>query len=234
MTAGDWRAEPAGVSVVDVPAAGRWRVLGAVVAGLAVAAAVHARPVPPPPRPVVTTYDVTPVDAHRAYSLRTTCRDDCTLELLSTSGGRRTARPVPRLGAAPGARGRLFVLGPDEVAVDWTRPGEVRRVHSVDGGRTWGWVVARASGAVRAIPAGSALTTACVPGRTPCDHREVAVILACSGTSARLTTAPRLDDPAAGRLPASGRWWVAGREPRTHRWTTAVSTDDGRTWTVAR
>ena len=226
---------------------------GAAVAVLAVGAVVPllrveppaASPAPattpPPPAPEPTPnsaiYDIAFADERHGHALRADCGQfECDLDLMSTVDGERwTAHEVARVGKPPGSAGRLFVLGPGEVAVDWfpvDDPHRVGRVYSPDGGRTWTPVPVAARGTVREIPPGAVLEPTCVPRGTP--TCELNVVLPGSGRSARLASSPRLYRPFSGSVPiAGGRWWVAGQDPRTRAWVLAVSEDDGRTWTVS-
>jgi hypothetical protein len=194
-------------------------------------------PQPPVLRPMPGIFDLMFADERHGHALRVDCGQfACDLDLVSTANGENwTTREVTPASRAPGSTGRLYVLGPDDVAVDWTPiddPYQVSRVYSDDSGRTWRRVPAGRLGAVRAIPPGAALQTTCAASGTAC---EVAVVLPGSGRSARLATAPPLYRPFAGSVPvAGGRWWIVGRDPRTRGWALAVSADDGRTWTVSR
>ena len=194
-------------------------------------------PEPPVVRPMSGVSDMMFTDERHGYALRVDCGQfDCDLDLVSTADGEHwTAREVARAGTPPRSTGRLHVLGPGEVAVDWSpidAPYRVGRVYSDDSGRTWTRVPAGLHGTVRAIPPGATLETTCASSGPTC---EVTVVLPGSGRSARLATAPPLYRPTAGSVPAAGgRWWVVGRDPRTRGWALAVSADDGRTWTVSR
>jgi hypothetical protein len=242
--------------------AARARTLGvAAVAVLVVGVAVPllrvgspepeaAKPAYTPPSPTYTPqsemvqprviYDVGFVDERHAHALRADCRQfDCDLDLVSTSDGEHwTSRPVSNAGQPRGSGGRLYVLGPDQVAVDWfpiDEPAVLGRVYSADSGRTWTRVPQGVRGTAREIPAGAALQSGCELFEEPCTRSDVRVILPDSGRSARLATAPPLLGAYPGMVPmADGRWWITGKDPRTRRWTIALSDDDGRTWTVAR
>jgi DNA-directed RNA polymerase specialized sigma24 family protein len=194
-------------------------------------------PQPPVLRPMPGIFDLMFADERHGHALRIDCGQfACDLDLVSTANGENwTTREVTPARRLPGSTGRLHVLGPDEVAVDWSpvdEPNRMARVYSADSGRTWTRVPTGQHGTVRAIPPGATLQTTCAPSGAAC---ELAVVLPGSGRSARLATAPPLYRPTAGTVPiAGGRWWIVGRDPRTRGWALAVSADDGRTWTVSR
>jgi hypothetical protein len=187
-------------------------------------------------------------DADHGYVLRAECKDGdstrCTEELLATSDGNHWgARPLPKPGTAPSyARGRLEVLGPDEITIDWARSQESQtsRIHSVDGGRTWQPVELPdiVTDTVSEIPDNASLVSTCarfVGGGRTCAERGFVVLLPGSGSSALLANRPHLNAMVAGGEPTlDGRWWVAGRDPRTNDWSLAISADDGRTWTTTK
>jgi hypothetical protein len=196
---------------------------------------------PPPDTPMVpgtTVYGVAFADPEHGYAVRAECdRYDCTLDVLSTVDREHwTAHRVPKEGAPPGTMGGLSVLGPDELTFDLfppDQPDAIRRIHSVDGGRTWRRTSAEVAGSVTEIPPGAALYPHCVAGRRTCDV-EIVVILPGSGRSARLAGGPRLTESSPGQFPlAGGQWWMSGTDPATHRPALAVSENDGRSWTVA-
>lgn len=241
--------------------------IGAVAAVLAVSGVVpilrqldvEPPPATPPAPPTVTTLPATGgtpfisqmsfVDEDSGYALR--CEglegDDpppCQLTLLATDDLESwvEAGPVP----VPERTdidhlGRLIVLGPDELVVDWANLGEQTssasaRVHSDDGGRTWRNVPVPAvvTDAVPAIPEGAQLQRACATSAPySCSTPTFTFALPGSGAAAVLADPPPLANPVPGEIPtADGHWWALGHVPGTARWAFSVSTDDGRTWTT--
>lgn len=233
----------------------RRRLAGAAVAALAVGVVVpmlrveDPAPVrvaePPPSRlpglpPAGHVVGVDFADDRHGFALRVGCGGQgCYTDLLSTADGQHwTARRVREPEWADTSRsGDLFVLGPHEVVVDWGAPddpGGVRRVHSVDDGRTWTEVSAVPRRTVQEIPKGARLELTCLASRPECHGASVSMVLPGTGESALLTTAPRLRYPAPGRARlVGGQWWLVGLHPSKSRWMVAVSEDDGRTWTVS-
>ncbi|MPZ84350.1 MAG: hypothetical protein GEV28_29730 [Actinophytocola sp.] len=188
-------------------------------------------------------------DEDHGYAMRADCDEgpapqDCAEILLATDDGgdRWTTRALPKPENLPnGALGRLWVLGEDEVAVDWngSLAAQARRVHSTDGGQTWHPVEVPlvVTDTVPAIPDGGVLVVGCpklVGVGWQCDETGVDVVLPGSGEPARLANPPRLDEPQPGPITTrDGRWWVVGRQPGTRQWAAAVSDDEGRTWVIS-
>jgi len=242
--------------------------IGAAVAVLVVSLAVpllraglapESRPPAAPPAPVPDEQQIPDgpfvlnpdfADAEHGYAIRGNCPGrkyvNCTGELLATDdGGRRwESREIPDLSFSKGQLPVPHVLGPQEIALDWTRPDPAnnrvgRRAFSEDGGQTWRTVELPhvPTESVPAIPDGGELVRACaelVGGGQQCAARGFAVLMPGTGESALLANAPELEDVEASRAPtADGRWWLVGRAPETRDWTIAVSDDDGRTWVTS-
>ena len=242
--------------------------IGAVAAVLAVSGVVpilrqlDVEEPPPATPPAVTTpppqtapgspfvYEMQFADADSGYALR--CEGvegadppPCPLTLLATDDLENWVEVGPV--AVPERTdvdhiGRLIVLGPDELVVDWSNVDDgsssaSARVHSDDGGRTWQNVPVPGvvTDTVPAIPDGAQLQPACVTAtRAPvCATPTFTLARPGSGAAAVLADPPPLSNPEPGALPtADGHWWAFGHVPGTERWALAVSTDDGRTWTT--
>lgn len=250
--------------------------VGAVVAVLVVSTAIPllrnqmsdtppASPPPPespfsaPDGPFIS--DMEFADADHGYAIRANCKNGprvCTGELLATDDGTHwKSRHLPKPDTTPSwDRGSLSVLGPEEIAIDWsTSPAAegtgISRAHSVDGGETWTPVEVPdvVTDTISAIPEGGVLVRTCAhlvaddprvapPGspvgdKGQCAERGFAVLQPGSGKSAVLEHRPPLTAMIAGEAPTrDGVWWVTGRDPETDHWGIAVSDDDGRSWTT--
>jgi hypothetical protein len=195
---------------------------------------------PPAPRQIFIA-GVQFADDHHVFALRADCpSSDCDLDLLASDDGRHwTSRPVRKPAQDRPMMGVLLVLGPLEVAVDWfpvtAASAEVYRVHSTDGGRSWKSVAAEPRGTLSHIPAGGVLQPSCLGDLDRCTDFRPSVVVPGTGSTGRLTSAPRLEQAYPGVVPLDGnRWWIAGIVPGTQQWAVSISSDSGRTWTTSR
>jgi photosystem II stability/assembly factor-like uncharacterized protein len=224
--------------------------LGAIIAVILVALAVpvlrsFASSVQPaePPRPE-QTFVVDFADADHGYALATHCPKDrraCSFTMYATTDGGRNWQPrklpAPLNPKTSYFAAAMYVLGPDQIAMDWPfgSPNEPSRIYSSDAGRNW-HVVQNWSFNVREPTApGGLLTGACIEqpsGSGVCGN--LGTIRPESGVTVQIPTQPPLQLMQAGsEATADGRLWTAGRNRSTGAWSVAVSGDSGRTWTTS-
>jgi hypothetical protein len=195
-----------------------------------------------PPASPKTTYVLDFADADHGYALARACQPGvagCAFILYRTEDGGRTwtprklpTPPDPKTGYFSSA---LYVLGPDEVALDrgGGRDGW-DRVHSTDGGRTWHDLTRwwNPENATAPLAPDAQLSGRC--GVAPVVNTEcqsIGAVQPDTGKFVAIPTEPPVDVEQFGSVAGTkGKWWTVGRSRTTGKMALAVTTDAGRTW----
>lgn len=128
------------------------------------------------------------------------------------------------------------VLGDGLLLVESHTERTVRRWYSRDGGGRWSRVPpGHAPAVLDARPGRLVVEPPDPPARQRCGPGLVSVVRSDTGRSAPLLRQPELQACAATPFPdLTGRLWVAGIDPQSGGPAVAMSSDWGRSWSVAR